>query len=517
MAYYFGVNRVAGLASGIDTAQIVEDLMRAAPAPLDRLLQKKQTLQWQQADYRSINQALQNFRANHASQLRLEGTFLTKKATSSDETKVTATPGASAQTGTYEIKVTQLAQVASNISSGTLSLDTADKIDPDATLESQKTKFANPWGDTTTLEFTITTHPGGGDAVTETFTVDTNTHSLNDVIAMINDKGATLGVTAFYESSTDKVVISTTQTGDYDTNEIEIADVTDTFALGTLQLSDTANGQNAVLDINGLTGIEKYENTFTLNGITFNLLNTTGSATVTIQVTLDTETVFNTIKSFVEAFNSLIDTINAELNETRYPDYPPLTEEQKNELTEYEIEQWEERAKSGLLRNDPILQSAVYELRRALTTRVEGLTTYDDIWDIGISTGYYFEGGKLYVDEAKLREAVETNPEAVMALFTRDDDAYTYEEQGLAARLYDELNYVIDRLTDWAGYPSTFSLYDDSYIGDTVRSLDERIAIMEDRLAKLEERYWRQFTIMEQIIAQFNTQSMWLTQQMNGG
>lgn len=515
--YYFGVNRITGLASGLDTMQMVEGLMRVARAPLDKLLQKKQLLEWQQTDYRTINLALQNFRANHVSYLRLEGAFLVKKATSSDATKVTATPGGSAQTGTYSINVTQLAQVATDISSTALSLNSGDKIDPGATLESQKAKFATQWGATTTLQFSITTHPNGGAAVTETFTVDTTTDSLNDVIARINAKSSTLGVTAFYEPSTDKVVISTTKTGDYSTNEIEIADVTDTFALGTLALSATANGQNAVVDINGLTGIQQYENTFTLNDITFNLLNTTGGSPVTIQVTLDTDTVFNTVKSFVEEFNALVDTINGELNETRYSDYPPLTDEQREKLTEYEIEQWEEKAKSGLLYNDSILRTAVYEMRRALTTRVDGLTTYDDIWDIGISTGYHYEGGRLYIDEAKLREAIEENPEAVMQLFTRDDDSYTYEQQGLGVRLYDEVNKAIDRLTDWAGYPSTFYLYDDSYIGDTIRDLDDRISVMEDRLEKLEERYWRQFTVMEQVIAQFNSQSMWLTQQTSGG
>ncbi|MEW6573307.1 MAG: flagellar hook-associated protein 2 [Bacillota bacterium] len=515
--YYFGVNRVTGLASGIDTMQMVEDLMRVARRPLDKLLQNKQLLEWKRTDYRTINLALQNFRANYASSMRLEGTFSAKEATSSDTTKVTATAGGSAQTGTYSINVTQLAQVASDISSSALSLNAGDKIDPDETLESQKAKFATQWGATTTLQFSITTYDEDAIATTETFTVDTTTDSLNDVIADINAKSSTLGVTAFYESSTDKVVISTTKTGNYSTNEIEIADVADSFALGTLHLSATANGQNAVIDINGLTGIEKYENTFTLNNVTFNLLNTTGGSPVTVQVTLDTDTVYNTIESFVEAFNNLIDTINNELNETRYSDYPPLTDEQREELTEYEIEQWEEKARSGLLYNDSILRSVVYDLRRALTTPVDGLTTYDDIWDIGISTGYYYEGGKLKIDEAKLREAINTNPDAVMQLFTRYDASYTYEQKGLGRRLYDEINDAIDRLTDWAGYPSTFSLYDDSYLGDSIRDLDERIADTEDRLAKLEERYWRQFTVMEQVIAQFNSQSMWLTQQTSGG
>lgn len=512
------INRVAGLASGIDTNKIVADLMKVARIPLDQMLQKKQTLQWQQEDYRAINTSLINFRANQALKMKLQGTFQVKTATSSDATVVTATPGSGASTGTYSIKVTQLAEVASDISTAALSA-VGKKIDPTATLESQKTagNFATPWGATTTLQFSITTHPNGGAAVTETFTVDTTTDSLNDVIADINAKTGTLGVTAFYESSTDKIVIATTKTGDYSTNEIEVADVTDNFSLGTLALSSTAQGKNAIVDINGLTGITEYENTFTLNNITFNLLKTSGTP-VTITVTNDVDAVVNTIKSFIQDFNSLLKTINDELNEKRYLDYPPLTDAQKEEMTDKEIEQWEEKAKSGLLNNDTILQNAVFELRRALTTQVTGLTTaYDSIFDIGITTGYYYEGGTLYVDETKLREAIQKDPEAVMKLFTTDDTTYTYEQKGLAVRLYDKINYVVDRLTDEAGYPSSFSLYDDSYIAVSIRELDERISYTEDRLNTLEERYWQQFTAMEQAIALFNTQSAWLTQQTNGG
>jgi len=516
---FLNLNRVAGLASGIDTASIVRELMKAARAPVDRLLQKKQLLLWKQEDYRNLNTTLQSFRSQWTSVLRLQGTFLVKKAISSDESAVTATVTANAQPGTYNVNVTQLAQVATDISTTTLSLNAADKIDPNATLESQKAKFARPWGATTTLQFSITTYNPDGTPNSETFTIDTTVDSLNGVIAKINAKSNTLGITAFYEASTDKVVIATTKTGDYATNEIEIADVTDTFALGTLALSATAQGQNAIVDINGLTGIQQYENTFTLNNVTFTLKKPTGGTPVTVTVTHDTDTVFNTIKSFVEEFNKLLDTFNGKLNEPRYPDYQPLTDEQKRELTEYETKQWEEKAKSGLLQNDGILRDIVFELRQAITTPVQGLTNYNDIFDIGISTGFYYEGGKLYIDETKLREAISANAEGVMELFTANPTGATYEQKGLGIRLYEKVNEAVDRLTDEAGYPNTFMIYDQSFIGDSLRDLEDRIASMNYRLEQLEARYWRQFTVMEQVIAQFNSQSMWLTRQTssNGG
>lgn len=509
--YMNPVNRVAGLVSGLETQKIIADLMRVARIPLDRLLQQKQRSEWKQEDYRQkINRSLLDFRTNYASLVRLQGTFQVKTAASSNEAAVTATPTSAAQPGTYAIKVTQLAEVASDVSGSALSLNSADKIDPDAALESQKSKFANPWGATTTLELKITTYDPDGTLNSQTFTVDTAVDSLNDVLARIN-AGTSLGVTAFYESSTDKVVISTKRTGDYSTNEIEIEDVADTFARGTLSLSATAQGKNAVVDINGLTGIQQYENTFTLNNVTFSLKKTTGTDSVLVTITSDTDEIFDTIKNFIEQYNSLIETINEELTEERYPNYLPLTAEQKEQLTDKQIEQWEEKARSGLLRNDPILRDVVYHLRRALTTPVSGLEKCDSIFDIGIGTGFYWEGGKLYVNEEKLREAISSDPEAVMNLFTASGDAF--ETQGLGVRVYNELNNAIDQITGQAGYPDSFSLYDNSFISRQIRDLNDRIQATEEHLAKLEDRYWRQFTALESALAAMQAQSNWLMMQ----
>lgn len=511
--YFSPINRMTGLASGLDINKMVEDLMRAERAPLNRLLQQKQILEWQQADYRSINRALYDFRTNYAFNLSLTKTFQAYKATSGNEAVVTATPDSSAQTGTYSVTVHRLAEVASDISGDTLSADPVNnKIDPTQTLDSQAAKFRVAMSGTS-HQFSITTYKADGTPITETFTVDTTTDSLNDVIARINAKSSTLGVTAFYESSTDKVVISTTRTGDYATNEIEISDVTGNFALGTLQLAATAQGTDAVVDINGLTGIKQHENTFTLNGVTFNLKSASASP-VLVTVARDTDALFNTIKTFVEQYNATLDKLYAKLKEERYPDYLPLTDDQKKEMSDREIEQWEEKAKSGLLRNDALLNDITYKLRNALSTPVTGADpALDSLFDLGITTGAYWEGGKLYIDETKLREKIAADPDAVANLFTKSSKVY--EEQGLGVRLAGELQNAIDRLSDKAGSVYTSTLYDQSYLSRSIRDLSDRISATEDRLAQIEERYWRQFTAMEQYIAQMNAQASWLAQQFS--
>ncbi|NLC07527.1 MAG: flagellar filament capping protein FliD, partial [Syntrophomonadaceae bacterium] len=299
-----------------------------------------------------------------------------------------------------------------------------------------------------------------------------------------------------------------------------------------INMDNEQGGEDAVLEINGLQTTRK-TNTFTTNGVTFTLHGVTaegfdGTAT-TVTVAHNIDGVFNSIKAFVDKYNEVIAAINDKLNEQRYSDYYPLTDEEIEEgkLTDTQIDKWQEKARSGLLKNDSLLRGTVYAMRNVLASVVTGLTgkvtvtkssqsvttVANSLSVIGITTGDYRENGKLHLDENQLREALQSNPEAVMELFTKSSEVTA--EQGLAYRLYDTINHEISKITDKAGRAG--SLVDNSVIGKTIAQLDKDMYKLEDKLAQLEDRYWRQFTAMEKAIAQLNQQSMWLVQQfMNG-
>ncbi|MBC7105708.1 MAG: flagellar hook protein, partial [Firmicutes bacterium] len=138
----YRILRVGGLASGLDVDAIVKDLMKVERMPVDRLKQQRQLLEWRREDLRAVNLALLNFRSKEASAARLESTFLARRATSGDETAVTATASSGAATATYTVTVGALATVATNVSTGPISANASDKINPAATLWSQRSKFA---------------------------------------------------------------------------------------------------------------------------------------------------------------------------------------------------------------------------------------------------------------------------------------------------------------------------------------------------------------------------------------
>ncbi|MEW6273585.1 MAG: flagellar filament capping protein FliD [Bacillota bacterium] len=606
MIYYFNpVNRMTGLASGLDTKSIVEDLMKAARIPLDRMLQSQQLLQWKKEDYRAINTTLTNLRTSYVFPLKLQSSFLVKKATSSDESVVAATASTKAISGIYTItRVDQLAaahSVASDVVNPVVLEDTfinsanIDLANTTAYVDYAKGKVTTSAAGTevfesinktglnvskfrfnastyvpsgTSITFYYSTDGGStwtavnaGDEVTlgtpatqlkfkaeltgtadakpelldysfqdisqsfegtfkingKSITVAAGTTSLTTIRDLINNANA--GVTAQVADS--RLIITSNAIGSGGAIQFVDDAGTDILTkLGVLTNTDTIKNElqaarDAQLVYGGLT-ITRSANVITdlIQGVTLELKKTSASP-VTINVSTDADAVVGTIKQFIDQYNAALDQIVGELKEERYRDYLPLTEDQKKEMSEDEIKKWEEKARSGLLKSDPILNDILVWVRNAVERAVAGAPRETDVlYDIGITFGDYWSGTshRLYLDETKLRETISTNPDGVMQLFTKT--GATEEEKGIGIRLYDALKRGIDRLKDEAGSPSSY-FYDTSYLSESIRDLQERIDAESERLAKLEESYWRQFTAMEQFIAQMNSQSMWLAQQFN--
>ncbi|WP_227767263.1 flagellar hook-associated protein 2 [Zhaonella formicivorans] len=507
--------RIGGLASGLDIDQIVKDLMAAARKPVDKLKQDKTLLQWKKDDYRAINTLLRSLR-DEASKMRLQSTFLPRKATSSDTAVVTVSSANNAATGTYTIEVTQLADASRVSSSGTI---TSAGFDPNKSILSQKNYFTDSSplaGDPATLSFTIKTYKEDGTAVEKTFTVNTS-DSLNGILSKISSD-RDLGIAVFYDPDNNKVYMSTTRTGDNNASGKDI-EITGDFLTKTLML-DTANvvdGKNALVKFNGFDMVKK-SNEFTVNGTTFTLQGESQAGKpVSVSVTSDGDAIFNSVKSFIDKYNEIIAKIDAEVKEERYRDYLPLTEEQKKEMSDDEVKLWEEKARSGMLKGDPILRGVLDKMRYAWSNPVQGLDAkYDQMSEYGLSTGTYLEGGKLYItNEQKLKDAINNRPEEVLKFFTQKSDTNNDSEKGVAQRLYDAINKAMDDMTKQAGSDLSLSLYDNSVLAERIKDIDKRIEQKENRLMQLEDRYWRQFTAMEQAIQRANMQSAWLMQQFS--
>jgi len=413
---------------------------------------------------------------------------------------------------------------ADNFSKVPITLNAVDGDSTLSTLGFENGASYRPLNLNTSLKEQISSELPNG---TITFTINGQKFefSPNVSLQLILDKinsTSELGVTARYDALTDKLVLTSKETGLR--ANIEINDESGLFKALGLNMTETvedgktvyttsASGQNARIVLNG-TYVEKSSNDFTISGIRFNLNKAMEMGQeATFRLENDPDAAIETIKKYIDLYNETIDLINKKLSEERYRQYPPLTEEQKKELSENEIKLWEEKAKSGLLRSDSLLNRIVQDLRYAVSSAVAGQPAdMKSLSAIGITTLSWKEKGKLYVDEEKLRNAIAKDPEAVMRLFNASgEESY---QKGVATRIYDILKGGIEDLTEKAG-GGEFQLYDNSILGKQIKDMEDKIVEMEDRLITIEERYWQKFTDMEQAIQYANQQSMWLAMQFN--
>lgn len=678
------VMRVSGLVSGMQTEEIIKDLMKIEQARVDRHYQQRQLLEWKRDDFRDVNTRLLALK-NSLLDLKLESTFTGKSVASSNSAIVTATATSKAIPGSYQVKVNHLATRAT-LNSSTALGSTEDKtslakqfgIDPTTVInfaisgkDGKQVRFSNqaqylsmekiitdinkadigirayydagvdrvflsstaygndgqiniemdslvapgqsfakdilklgvdysapnsgsdrvitsdalyvlnpaaPAGSTPPLASGTTTlaelYPPGGAPGQVNFTLEGNggsqdftfssTDSIDTVIATIN--GGTTGITAAFDSATGRMTLTSPESAPGSgVALLAIRADGQLFLESKLNLAmSTTSGQRASIDFEGSTGLEFDSNQFTLNDIQFNLLGTSPE-TVTLTVDNNTDAALEKIKDFIEKYNTAVEYLNTELSETRYrgnksaENFPPLTEEQKKDMSEDEIKKWEEKARSGMLRSDPLIRSLVSETRseasgilmnRVSADRikdpadlVDGLS-YKSLAAIGITTATYIpnstENGKLMIaDEEKLRAALRDDPDSVMKLFTltQEEDRevkVTYWEDGrevtrmetrtlvfsvgIAQRLYDAVSDGMNRITDEAGM--TTSAYDNSALGKQIGRVNERISDLLENMKMVEERYWRKFTAMEKALQQITMQGNWLMQkigEMGGG
>jgi flagellar hook-associated protein 2 len=339
--------------------------------------------------------------------------------------------------------------------------------------------------------------------------------SLNNVINKVNASSA--GVSMFFDSVTGQMTMTRAETGDFNPVGDEIT-TNGSFLNDVLRFKGSTvkeAGQNATFEINGLA-TNRSSNTFEINGVTFNLKQKFTDS-VSVNISNDSGKVFDNIKAFVDKYNEMIDKIQKKVGEERFKGYAPLTGEQREQLSDTQQEQWEEKAKSGLLRRDSTLQSVLSGMRINFyqpVTNDQVSPLYNQLASIGIKTSSnYLEGGKLEIDEAALKKAIEADPVSVENLFR--GDGQREGQRGIAHRLYDTVNSAMDKLKIKAG--NSFSTNQQFAIGRELSDVDRRIDSFEGKLRQVEDRYWRQFTAMEKAIQRSNEQSMFLMNQFGGG
>jgi flagellar hook-associated protein 2 len=496
------VMRISGLGSGMDIDGMVKKLMTAESMYQTREKQQIQSLSWKQDAFRSINTMATSLTGS-AYNLRFATNWQKTAATTSDATKITVSSDSSATPSSHSIGVTQLAAGTSNISSATVTRAGMVAFDPNATLASQA---SNQGFSLVSNSLTI-----NGKLISYDPTVD----SLNTVIGKVNNSGA--GVTMAYDSFSDKVVLSTNATGAAATINFTGAGNFTGSALDMVNLSGaTSGGKDALFTIDGLS-TNRPTNQVSLGGVNYNLLSTTvAGQPVTVNVGLDTEAMKKSITDFVSQYNTAITTISTKLNEAKFKDFQPLTDDQKTAMTDSQITAWNLKAQSGLLRGDSDLKKAYNDLRSSVGGVVTNIVggQYNMLSMIGIGSGPYnandpTSAGKLIIDDAKLTQALSTDPSSVVKLFSNIGTVGS-TDRGIAQKVYDTMNTLSTTLIEKAG--GAGSIYDSKIttLGTQVNKLELDVTAWDSKLSTKQDNYYKMFSAMDTAVGNSNSMSSWL-------
>lgn len=488
--------RITGMNSGLDTEAIIQELASAKSYKKTQMEKAQKKLGWKQEAWKALNTKIYTFYTKTLDDIRFESSFIKKKTTSSNENAVSITTGSNAPNSTQKLSVDRLAKsgymTGGQLGSGTAGYTSASTM---ADL-----------GLTADTSFSITT---GGTTTQINLTADTK---ISDVVSKL----AEAGVTANFDEKNQRLYISAKENG----TESDFSFGGDTAALDMLGLSAGSgakkiDGQEAQITLNGVAYTSK-TNVFEVNGLTITAKEETTSD-ITISTATDTSGIYDMVKSFITNYNTLINEMDKLYNADSAKGYEPLTDEERDAISESEAEKWETKIKDALLRKDSTLDSVASAMKEVMASGVtmkDGSTMF--LWNFGIETAGYFEAAdnekSAYHISGDKDESNSTTSEAdndLMAMISTDPDKVTEFFAGLASNLYDTLTKKMAKID---GVSSAFTVYNDVTLQEEYDDYTEKIEAQQKKIDDYMDRYYAKFTAMETALATLQSKQNAVTQ-----
>lgn len=249
-------------------------------------------------------------------------------------------------------------------------------------------------------------------------------------------------------------------------------------------------------------------NTFEVNGITFNLK---GVGEASVNISPDVDGTYNRVKEMVKAYNDLIDNLNTLYSAKAVKGYEPLTSEQKEAMSEEEVKLWEDKIKGSLLRRDENLRGLTTAMRTALASTVTVNGKKYTLASFGIETGSdYKENGKLHIRGDADDIAYADKKDKLKSALEKDPDLVADVLAGVMKNLYNTMNDKMKGST----LSSALTFYNDKTIKKSIDGYEKQIKSQEDKLNEVEDKYYKQFSVMETMLAKVNSQNTYISQLM---
>lgn len=371
--------------------------------------------------------------------------------------------------------------------------------------------------------------------------------SISSILSKINASDA--GVKATYVDTTGQFMLVSSETGEGREIDLDSELAKAIFGGDEAKGADFTGGQNALIEVSYGNGIKvdmsRSSNTFNLEGLNVTVSGVFGgewkettvpdgsggtttekvwesdtSDTVTFTAKADVDGVTERVKKFFEDFNAMVTEVASQIRTRPDSSYAPLTDEQKAEMTETSIENWEKKAKEGILYGDSAMRDLSSDIEGIFVKLMNNGASYEDLKKIGISySDDYLDGGTLVFDESKFRSAMESEPDLVSNIFTGGGGVTKgltrVVEETLtpyATRYASRNGNSYGRLVEEAGSTKAPTTVTNNFIYNQIKEMQEKIESLQSKLKTEQDRYIKQFSSMETLISQFNSQSSWLSQ-----
>jgi len=608
--------RLSGLASGLDTESIIKELMSAQNMKVTKVENKKTKLEWKEEKWKDLNKKIYALYTGELSKLKLQSSYVTKKAESSNSSKVTVTAGTNVPSGTHTVQVEKVASSqcvtgtevkkadgsADKVSSNSLLSELGIKSGSTFTVKGSKapdgstfvvqastkisdlTKWARDAGVSLSFDeqnqkfFASSRECGLDNAFTMTSTLVTDDYSANNQAifeasgykmlkddqkaeidqALLTISNATATVDQynaakktiedyaqafkatkdtlgevknseeFQQKFQENIVkaknaqgISALTQDERDALTTQIAYVRDNAqnmtdsALAKMGLCELKSKEasaykdsavkfieasNCVINYNG----ERYEravNEVTINGLKINALAETGNEEVKISVNGSTEDAYKMVKDFVTSYNSILKEVNDLYYAGSAKGYDVLSSEEKEAMTDDQVEKWEKKIKDSLLRRDNTLGSIRTALTSVTSMKV-GKSQYT-LSQLGIGTSAYTEKGILHINGNKDDSMVSSQEDLLMKALESDPDMVMETLTGVGNELYGSLS----KLMSATSLSSALTLYNDKQITTQKKSYDSEIKRLQDKLSTMESKYYSKFAAMEKAMSKMDASS----------
>ena len=559
--------RVSGINSGLDTDSIVQELVSAYNTKTEKYQKEQTKLSWKQEIWKGLNTKVYSL-YNNVGKLRFSSAYNTKKTTSSDTTKATATASSSAVNGTQKLHVLATAQ-SGYLTGGKLSLR-EEVTDTDGTTKLKdvkgtvkaETKLSEIGftGDEASLN--INTTDEEGNAVTKTVSL-TKDSTIQDVVNALKDNG----LNASFDANNGRIFVSSKSTGkaadfslvsattkfvekkDADGNVIKDSNGKPTMESVALSAEEQAaskkligllgldtdssnaygdkaakiNGRDAVIVLNGV----KYTNTtndFAINGLNISVNGVTDdvadpdsdaclsglndSTAVSINTTTDSQGIYDTVKDFLTEYNNIINEITKLYNADSAGSYEPLTDDEKDKMSDTEIEKWETKIKDSLLRRDNSLSSVMNAMMTSMSQSIEINGKSYSLSSFGIQTLGFLnaaenEQNAYHINGDEDDENTSGKEDKLMAAITSDPDTVIEFMKQLTTNLYKS----IDDQMQSNDLRSRYKIYNDKEMDKQYTNLTKTIKEWESKVSDKEDYYYKQFSNMETALAKLQSQT----------